>query len=88
VFIAKNEKDILTDMRIAYSGLGLLQNRESRKILAGKHLPLGIKEVRLFCYDWKKYLTSHEALKKNNSGELISAQILNFIEDTISNFTD
>jgi len=95
VLLMKNEKNILTDIRTAYSGAGLWQNRESRKILVGKNLPLAQKEVKLFFDDWKKYLKNQEAVSErtnpgylSSAGELINAQIMGFIEDTILNFTD
>ena len=104
IFILRSEKDILLDLRIAYSGNYLLQNRQSRTPLMGKRLPLGRKEAQAFYDDWKKYLDNLETLRdptdlsakdRNQSekaikikNDLLNAQILNFIEDTISDFTD
>ncbi|MCL2832354.1 MAG: FAD binding domain-containing protein [Treponema sp.] len=87
VFVAKNEKDILTDLRLAYSGNYLLQNKQSENHLIGKHLPLEFRDARLFYYDWKKYLDSIKP-GKTAAEELLTFQILNFIEDTIADFTD
>ncbi|MCL2478722.1 MAG: FAD binding domain-containing protein [Treponema sp.] len=87
VFIIRNEKDILTDLRITYSGKYLLQNKQGQNNLIGKHLPLELKDARLFIYDWKKYLDNLR-ISMEPVEELRSVQILNFIEDTISDFTD
>ena len=83
VFILKNEKNILTDLHVAYSGSGLFQNRQNKNPLVGKHLPLDQRDAGLFYEDWKKYLENNKF-----NEELRNAQVLNFIEDTLSDFTD
>jgi len=87
VFIVKNEKNTLIDLRIAYSGGSLLQNRQNKNPLAGKRLPLDQRDAKLFYEDWKKFLETDKAGKEPLE-ELRYVQILNFIEDTVYNFTD
>jgi hypothetical protein len=63
VFILKNQKDILTDLRVVFAGNTLLHNRQIEASLIGKRLPLDRKEALSFRESWKLYLENNEALK-------------------------
>ena len=96
LFIMKIEKNILTDIRVVYSGQFIFRDKTSETMLAGKRLPLDQKNAFAFCEGWKNYIS--EILKGENleetreiaeyDPELIKTQILNFIETTISGISD
>ena len=95
VFMLKNTKDIITDLRVAYSGSIILDNRQSRTHLIGKRLPLKNTEAQVFYDDWKKYLVNMESMMNpaekilnKTINEIIHFQILNFIEYIIMDLTD
>ncbi|GHU67794.1 FAD-binding protein [Spirochaetia bacterium] len=95
VLILKNQKDILTDLRIVYSGNLILQDRNSETRLIGKQLPLDRKEALSFLESWKQYL---EAMQEVAAGQknalskpqidLLKVQITNFIENAILEIAD
>jgi CO/xanthine dehydrogenase FAD-binding subunit len=95
VFILKNQKNILTDIRVVYSGTIILQNRNSEALLIGKRLPLEKKEAQNFLENWKHYLQIMEnttlrqwnTLGKSQVG-LLKAQIINFISTIITSIAD
>jgi CO/xanthine dehydrogenase FAD-binding subunit len=95
VFILKNQKDILTDLRVVYSGNIILQDRNSETLLIGKRLPLGRKEALTFIESWKHYLQAMETMAENADGGLslpqiglLKVQIINFIENAIMEIAD
>ncbi|MDR2619216.1 MAG: FAD binding domain-containing protein [Treponema sp.] len=95
VFILKNQKNILTDLRVVYSGTIILQDRNSETLLIGKRLPLEKKEAQNFLENWKHYLQAmaNAALKQRNAPgkpqiDLLKAQILNFISNIITGIAD
>ena len=96
LFILRNEKDILTDIRVVYSGKTILREKNGESMLAGKHLPLDRKDALAFLDKWKNYLATLEGAEKavfpgedgNFRPELIKAQILQFIESTLTHISD
>ena len=96
LFIFKNQKDILTDIRIVYSGKAILKDKNSESMLAGKHLPLDRKDTTAFIDRWKAYLSTLEEDEKaifpgegrNFRPDLIKAQILHFLESTFRHISD
>jgi len=96
LFIIRNQKSILTDIRVIYSGEAILREKDSETQLKEKHLPLDKKDAAVFVEGWKAYLTSFEkkdqfifAGKYGNSNvELSKMRIINFIETTINNLSD
>jgi CO/xanthine dehydrogenase FAD-binding subunit len=95
VFILKSQKNILTDLRVVYSGNVILQDRNSETFLMGKRLPLGRKEAQSFIENWKRYLIAMEAAAANAAGglsrpqmALLKVQIINFIENAIMEIAD
>jgi CO/xanthine dehydrogenase FAD-binding subunit len=96
LLILRNQKDILTDIRVVYSGNAILREKNSESMLAGKHLPLDHKDAQAFVDSWKDYLYSLEEDEKslfqgeegNFSPELIKAQIIHFIESTLVHISD
>ena len=96
LFIMRNQKNILTDIRVVYSGKAVLREKNCETMLAGKHLPLGYKETKAFIDGWKTYLSVIEGIESSIfpgnaeqiSSELIKTQILGFIETTIMRISD
>jgi CO/xanthine dehydrogenase FAD-binding subunit len=99
VFILKNQKSTLTDLRVVYSGNLLLQNRESETPLIGKRLPLDRKDALSFLESWKRFLESLEVytsslkvISTNNAEmkkiHLLKVQIINFLENALLDITD
>ena len=92
IFILKNQKSILTDLKIVYSGSILLHNRQSESALIGKRLPLDRKDALNFHESWNNYLETlkdvEKANWKNENKELLKAQILNFIDDAFLGISD
>jgi CO/xanthine dehydrogenase FAD-binding subunit len=95
VFILKNQKNTLTDLRVVYSGSIILQDRNSEALLIGKQLPLDRKEARAFLDSWKHYL---QVMENTASGQknapdmtqinLLKIQIINFIGNAIIGIAD
>ena len=56
VFILRNQKNILTDLRVVYGGKIILRDKNSESSLAGKKLPLEKKDARNFLEHWQNYL--------------------------------
>ena len=85
LFIMNNQKDILTNIRIIYSGNTILREKNSENMLLGKHLPLDRKNAEAFVDCWRTYLT-HGA--GNSQPELIKVQIMNFIKIMVQHISD
>jgi CO/xanthine dehydrogenase FAD-binding subunit len=83
VFIARIQKNLLTDIRVVFAGETVLRDKNSEAFLTGKQLPLGRKETAHFIELWNGYLSAVE-----RPGALMRAKILNFIEVGISGLTD
>ena len=96
LFIIRNQKDILTSIRVVYSGKIILRDKNSETMLAGKHLPLGRRETKAFVDSWKAYLSMYDGNEAsvfpeeagNSSPELMKNQLLNFIEATLMRLSE
>jgi CO/xanthine dehydrogenase FAD-binding subunit len=83
IFILKNQKTTLTDIRLVFAGEEILRDKNAEALLVGKHLPLNRRDTADFLEQWRIYLS---ALDK--SGPLIHSEILNFIGSLMSNLSD
>jgi CO/xanthine dehydrogenase FAD-binding subunit len=95
VFILKNQKNLLADLRVVYSGNIILQDRNCETFLIGKRLPLNRKEAQDFIESWKRYLLAMESAAENAAGglsarqaALLKVQIINFIENAVMEIAD
>ena len=96
LFIVRNQKNILTDIRVVYSSQVCLREKNSEAMLEGKHLPLDRKHAAAFVDSWRNYLTGISGLGNSNfpkkdedlRPELVKTQILNFIEATIMRISE
>jgi hypothetical protein len=78
VFIMKNRKNTLTDIRIVYAAENVLRDKNSETSLIGKELPLNRRDARNFTEQWRAFLSAQES-----PAPLTRAEILNFIESNI-----
>jgi CO/xanthine dehydrogenase FAD-binding subunit len=83
VFMARIEKNILTDLRVVFAGQILLRDKNSETILTGKQLPLDRRDAEHFTERWQTYFSAIEGL-----GFMLRAKFLNFIESCISSLSD
>jgi len=96
LLILRNQKDILTDIRVLYSSQAILREKNAESMLMGKHLPLDHRDASAFVDAWKGYLSSMQdggnpvfsGEYGNLSPDLIKAQILRFIESTLLHISD
>jgi CO/xanthine dehydrogenase FAD-binding subunit len=83
VFIARIEKDILTDLRIVFAGESVLRDKNSEAALSGKRLPLDRRDLNHFVELWRTCLSAVEAPDLMTRGKM-----LNFIESCGMELTD
>jgi CO/xanthine dehydrogenase FAD-binding subunit len=83
LFLIRNQKAVLTDIRIVFSGRLILRNRNAESLLIGRQLPLDRRETLIFVERWKTYLAELE-----QPGALMKARILNFIESGLAEISD
>jgi CO/xanthine dehydrogenase FAD-binding subunit len=75
VFIMKNQKNTLTDIRIVFGAQTILRDKSSEALLIGNQLPLNRKDAHDFVEHWKNYLAGLDTPEA-----IIRSEILNFIE--------
>jgi CO/xanthine dehydrogenase FAD-binding subunit len=83
VFIARIQKNILMDLRVVFSGQVVLRDKNSETLLSGKELPLDRRDAEHFIKLWQVYLSAIES-----PGNMLKAQLLNFIESCILSLSD
>jgi CO/xanthine dehydrogenase FAD-binding subunit len=83
VFILKNQKATLTDIRLVFAGERILRDKNTEALLIGKHLPLSHRDAADFVEQWRTYLSALD-----RSGPLIHSEILNFISSLMTNLSD
>jgi CO/xanthine dehydrogenase FAD-binding subunit len=93
IFILRNQKNILEDIRVVFSGDSVFREKNSEALLIGKKLPLDRKDAHAFVERWKTCLDAAKSSEENGGKEggcsdFIKAQILMFIEITIMALAD
>jgi CO/xanthine dehydrogenase FAD-binding subunit len=83
VFLMKNQKNILSDIRIVFAGKGMLRDKNTETLLIGKQLPINLRDAGDFMDHWRTFLSALE-----EPGPLIRAEIFNFVESLILNLAD
>jgi CO/xanthine dehydrogenase FAD-binding subunit len=83
VFIFRYEKNVLSDLRLVFSGETILRDKSTESLLVGKNLPLNKKDAAAFVAHFKTYLVGLE-----NPTPLLRAGLLNFIESSLAALTD
>jgi CO/xanthine dehydrogenase FAD-binding subunit len=74
VFIAKAQKNMISDVRLVIAGESLIRNRNFETLLSGKQLPLDGKTASHFVDLWEQYLKTIPF-----ADELFAAKIVNVI---------
>ncbi|MDR1420112.1 MAG: FAD binding domain-containing protein [Treponema sp.] len=83
VFLMKNQKNVLSDIRLVCAGKGILRDKNTETLLIGKQLPLSIRDAEDFMDHWRTFLSALE-----DPGPFIRAEIVNFVETLILNLAD
>jgi CO/xanthine dehydrogenase FAD-binding subunit len=81
VFLARIQNDILSDVRIVFSGLSVIHDKNCETSLIGKKLPLTQKDAAAFTGIWEDCLD-------DKLPPFLRARILLFIENAIGRFAD
>jgi CO/xanthine dehydrogenase FAD-binding subunit len=93
VFILRNQKNILEDMRVVFSGDSVFREKNSEALLIGKKLPLDRKDAHAFIERWKTRLGivkdgEEPEGEKYGPFDFTRAQILGFIKTAIMALAD
>jgi CO/xanthine dehydrogenase FAD-binding subunit len=83
VFMARIQKNLLTDLRVVFAGQFVLRDKNSETVLSGKHLPLDKRDAEHFAELWHIYLAAIEG-----PGSMLRAKLYNFIESCVFSFSD
>ena len=83
VFLARIQKNIVTDIRIVYAGNIVLRDKDSEAALSGKHYPLEKRDASHFMELWETYLAS-----EGNLPFLTKIKMLGFIESSLRDLSD
>jgi CO/xanthine dehydrogenase FAD-binding subunit len=83
VFIARIQKNILTDLRIVFAGETVIRDKNSEAVLSGKRLPLDRRDISHFIELWRAFLSAVAT-----PGVMAKARLLNFIEEAVMELTD
>jgi CO/xanthine dehydrogenase FAD-binding subunit len=78
VFLARAQKNILTDIRVVYKTNIILRNKNSEDMLNGKILPINRKIITEFIENWKIFLENRDDVSNFSKNAL-----LNNIEENI-----
>ncbi len=84
-FIARTEKDILSEVRLAMAGRSLVRDRAIENDIVGKSLPLSRKDASLFRDRWRERFEGTEGAYPT---DLLRDRFLNLISQSISVLTD
>jgi CO/xanthine dehydrogenase FAD-binding subunit len=83
VFLARAQKNILTDIRVVYKTGKIFRNKNSEEILNGKLLPLSRKTAYDFIENWKDFLANRDDVSEFSKNALI-----NNIEENVFNLSE
>ncbi|MDR0567995.1 MAG: FAD binding domain-containing protein [Spirochaetaceae bacterium] len=87
VFIFRNQKNVLTDMRLVFAGDIVLRDRNTETRLIGKRLPIDREKARDFVKQWETYLASlPPSLPRLD--DFLRDNIVNFIETGLLSLSD
>ncbi|MDR1507282.1 MAG: FAD binding domain-containing protein [Treponema sp.] len=83
VFIAKTEKNLLTDIRVVFAGACLLRDKNSEAFLEGRKLPLDRKDAVHYRELWENYLSGMAKPEP-----FLKAKLVNSIESCVLGLAD
>jgi CO/xanthine dehydrogenase FAD-binding subunit len=78
VFLLRNQKNILTNIKIVFAGNIVLEDRDTESLLIGTLLPISRKAAFTLIAQWEAYLT-----RLGFEDGLVRAELLNFIETSL-----
>ncbi|MDR2495208.1 MAG: FAD binding domain-containing protein [Spirochaetaceae bacterium] len=91
-FMLRNQKNVLTDIRLVFSGDAVLRDRNSETLLIGKPLPLERRDVHSFVEQWEAAMLHSQTQIRIQSRPLMDdflrARIVNFIATNLLSLTD
>ena len=88
LFIMKNEKNILTNIRVVCGGKSVLREKNSEAMFLGKRLPLARKDAEVFTECWRAYLTGIEDWGGKEHSELAKTRVINFIKSMLRHISE
>lgn len=88
VFLAKTQKNMLNDLRIAYCGIFSFRKRELENILIGSKLPLNEKTVQNFCEKAEEIFDQHIQENMISYNPVLKAQFLNLLNDSMQKLSN
>ncbi|MCL1959545.1 MAG: FAD binding domain-containing protein [Spirochaetes bacterium] len=71
VFLAKAQKNILSDIRVVYKANKILRNKNSEDLLNGKSLPINRRTALDFIENWKEFLENRNDVNEFSKNALI-----------------
>jgi CO/xanthine dehydrogenase FAD-binding subunit len=77
-FIARIQKNILSEVRIAFCGRYLLMDKNIESTLSGRELPLAARDIHRFAAAWEDYITGLQYPEG-----MLRTRVLNFIVSTL-----
>jgi CO/xanthine dehydrogenase FAD-binding subunit len=83
VFLAKTQKNVLSDIRVICKTGMLWRDKNSESILIGKHLPLNHRLAVDFIERWSAFISGTPHIN-----ELSRKELINFIKINISNLSE
>jgi len=83
VFIARTQKNILSDIRVIYKENAIYRNKDAEDILKGKYLPLSKKTSHDYISKWLEYLAG-----KPEISEFSKYSLLNSIEEYVFDLSE
>jgi CO/xanthine dehydrogenase FAD-binding subunit len=88
IFMMRNEKNILTDIRIVSSGKEFLRQAKTESFLLGKRLPLSRQIAETYVERWDNYLSDAWAKKTNLENGLAKMQIISSIKMVLKQISE
>jgi CO/xanthine dehydrogenase FAD-binding subunit len=76
-FMAKTQKNILSDIKVIYKANSVIRNKNAEGILIGKYLPLNRKSAGDFVENWKEFLSHNGEIDEFSKNELINCIEIN-----------
>jgi xanthine dehydrogenase iron-sulfur cluster and FAD-binding subunit A len=83
VFLLRNQKNILTNIKIVFAGNIILEDRNTERLLIGMSLPLSRKAALTLIAQWEAYLST-----LGFEDSLVRSELLNFIETSLLGLTE
>jgi len=83
VFLAKTQKNLLSDIRVIFKGDVIIRNKSAEGILAGKYLPLNRKTAADFVENWHEFLAANHEIDDFTKNELVHS-----IEENVYNLSE